>query len=166
MLQAQGVDGMRAASRIQHKAREHRVVCDTAQLYPGSAQNLPLELDVVPGLRNVWIGQERIERGAGKIGDGWQVPYRRTLGRTRAERTQGSSDIAVAERQIPDLLGAGRERKANQLTLVRLRRGGLSTQSHNLGSPQALHQSREFGWIVKNRHRGRRRTRQIGKAEP
>ena len=59
VLEAEVVDRVGAAAGIEHEAREHRVVGDAGQLDPGAAQHLPVVLDVVAGLGDRGIGEQR-----------------------------------------------------------------------------------------------------------
>src|SRR6266550_1704924 len=49
------VEGVGAASRVEHEAREHRVVGDTGELDPDAPQHQPVVLDVVARLRHARI---------------------------------------------------------------------------------------------------------------
>jgi hypothetical protein len=61
----------------------------------------------------------------------------------------------VAKRQIPDLLGAGRQREPYQLSFMRLRRGGFRADSHKRRRPKALDQRRQIIRIIEHRYRRR-----------
>ena len=55
---------MGAAARIEHEAREHRVVGHAGELDPGAAQDLPVVLDVVARLGHRRIGRADATSGA------------------------------------------------------------------------------------------------------
>ena len=72
-LDGEQVDGVRAASGIEHVAREHGVELQPLELDTRAAKHCRLELRVMRGLGDRRIGQERPERSQGRIAKGRKV---------------------------------------------------------------------------------------------
>jgi hypothetical protein len=145
VLEAEGVDGVRAAAGIEHEAREHRVIADAAELDAGAAENLPVVLDVVARLRHRGVAEELRDRGAGGVGDRRQVGH----GIRRRERAAAR---AVSEWQVPDLGRTRGQRQADELRVVGLERGGFGVEGHKRSLAKPGGEGGKFGRVVEDLH--------------
>ena len=100
VLERKGVDGVGAPARIEHEARQHRVVAHAGQLDPGAPQDLPVVLDVMARLENRRVGEQRRRRGAmaGSVSGGKflhrrgrsEIPAARPMPKGRYQTSAGS----------------------------------------------------------------------------
>ena len=151
-LTHQLVQRVRAASRIEHEARQHRIVCGAVERDPRALQYEPLVFDVVRGFGDPRIRQQFAERSQRGTIQGRQVARSRAL----LELTCGG---AMSEREVPRLPWRGGEREADETGCApdRDQRRLTGLRDHGSDSRRIIHDRRLA--LERGEHRRRRRAR-------
>ena len=157
--------GVRAASRIEHETREHRIIRDAAELHSRASQHEPAEIDVVSGLGHLRIFEQRPERTQ------CLAPERREVAGSDATR-ELAVRRHVREGEIPRAPAPDGERHPNERRPHGIERGRLCVERHERRRTAAGEQFGEQLGVVhhaafgqegrRGSRRGRRPRRRLG----